>query len=336
MKESSNPSSFRKSDAYESMCPGLVGGIAFVKGFKNTASASYVRKQDGPFYCRVCLSEAVVRKCSDKEDHFAHKARLSPTGRRGNTEFHHQIRDEICTILKQHFPNGGWQTEVVIKGLDNDHNFRADIAGYFGHRQRGVAPVAVEVQCSPYSPAYIRKKTATYADLGINILWIVPLTADLGSELFRPRRYELFLHSMYLGYVFYYEPGRKGLLTPVHYGPAFRYIEPKTFFDIDANEVNVGDYYFKYKTLKSPSYANHQVFIGDLVAKILPPWINPNNKKLSVPQRRIMALSMPKWWAENENKEWLKNNDWFKYIKTYLPYYQPDNDEYDFEKDQPE
>lgn len=331
MEESSTIKS-RKSEAYDSRCMGLVGGVAYVQGFKNTAGASYVRKQDGPFYCRTCLSEAVVRKCSDKEDHFAHKARLSPTGRKGNTDFHHQVRDELCAFLKDHFPEGHWQTEVAMKSSGDDSDLRADIAGYFGTRVRGVAPVAIEVQCSPYSPAYLRKKTAAYAELGVNVLWIVPLTAELGDEPFRPRRYELFLHTMYLGYVFYYEPGNKGLLTPVHYGPAFRYIEPKTFFGSDAQEVRAGDYYFKYKTLKNPGYTD-QVPISELIPKTLNAWVNPNNNKLNIPQRKIMAVAQAKWWADNENKAWLKNNDWFRYVKIYLPDYQPDDENDDFEDD---
>ncbi|MBD1395126.1 hypothetical protein IDJ76_18625 [Mucilaginibacter sp. ZB1P21] len=328
--EESNTLKVRKTEAYDSRCLGLVGGVAFVQGFKKTASADYVRKIDGPFYCRKCLSEAVVRKCSDKEDHFAHKARLSPAGRRGNTDFHHQVRDELCAILKAQYPDGAWRTEVPMSSAGDDNDLRADIAGYFGPRIKGVAPVAVEVQCSPYSPAYLRKKTAAYAERGVNVLWIVPLTAELGDEPFRPRRYELFLHTMYLGYVFYYEPGSQGLLTPVHYSPAYRYIDPKTFFDTEANEISTGDYWFKYKTLKNPRYTD-QLPITDLVAKTLNAWVNPNNNKLNIPQRKIMGVTQAKWWPDDEYQEWLKNNDWFRYVKIYLPDYEPDDENDEFE-----
>ncbi len=52
------------------------------------------------------------------------------------------------------FSEGGCQTEVVMKSLGDGNDLRADIAGYFGRPERGVAPVAIEVQCSSYSPAY--------------------------------------------------------------------------------------------------------------------------------------------------------------------------------------
>ena len=35
-------------------------------------------KADGPFYCPETIEELIIRKCTDKRDHFAYKARLSP------------------------------------------------------------------------------------------------------------------------------------------------------------------------------------------------------------------------------------------------------------------
>ncbi|MBS1503207.1 MAG: hypothetical protein JST32_14155 [Bacteroidetes bacterium] len=326
-KDEKGGTNARTRDAYESRCPGLTGGIAYSNDLKTPVYAGQTTKAAGPFHCRVCLSAAIVRKCSDKDDHFAHKARLSPDGRSASTVFHHQVRDELCRVLEHQYPDGCWRTEVEMQVPGSHQKLRADIAGYFGTRRPGVLAVAVEVQCSPYSPAYLRKKTADYAALGVHVLWVVPLTSALGDSEFRPRRYELYLHTLYLGYVFYYEYGKGGLLNPVHFGPAFRYIEPKTFFDEEANEVATGDYYLKYKTLKLPSYG-HPVLISDLVGRSLDTWANPHNNKLHIPERKIMALKQGKWWPDDEMQEWLKDNDWFRYARTYLPDYEPD-DEYD-------
>lgn len=323
----------RKTDAYDSRCSGLTCRVAYRSDLKTPALAAYVTKAVGPFYCRECLSEAIVRKCSDKDDHFAHKAQLSPTGRKGSSAFHHGVRDELCGILNAHFPDGHWRTEVALKvGAEND--LRADVAGFFGKRSKDSAAVAVEVQCSPYSPSYIRKKTAAYAAAGVYVIWIIPLVSELGEEEFRPRRYELYLHMLNLGYVFYYEPRDQGLLTPVHYSPAFRYIEAATFFDTDAQEISVGGYYLKYKTLKYPK-PGKKVLIQDLIAKCFKFWNNPNNGKLDVPERKLMASGQERWWPKNEVKAWLKDRRELDDIEKYLPYYAPDdeNDEWDENED---
>ena len=76
-----------KSNAYESRFHGLARGVALLAGLKTPVNAGYVRKSDRPFYCRTCLSEAIVKKCSDKENHFARKALVTPTGQNKNTTF---------------------------------------------------------------------------------------------------------------------------------------------------------------------------------------------------------------------------------------------------------
>jgi competence protein CoiA len=316
----------RHSDAYQSRCFGLVPGIAFAENFKTRVGAEFSVKDDGPFFCPECLSEAIVRKCSDKDDHFAHKARMSPTAKKGDTKFHHMVRDEIFEVLKKHFPEGGWSTEKQMRKNTPDENiFIPDISGYFGERGKTVPAVAIEVQCSSYTPAYIRKKTIAYEKKNVNVLWIVPLKKDLGGDEFRPRRYELFLHSMYFGYVFYYTPGDNGILTPIHYGPSFRFIDFKTFHDTNAEEITTGGYYLKYKTLKKPISSN-KVAIYDLIPKSSVGWVNPNNKKLSIPTRQVLALDKKRWWSKDENKQWLKDNDAFQYFKTYNEDYNPDDE----------
>src|SRR6202012_4815319 len=111
-EDEEQPKKPKKTDAYESRCHGLVGGIALLTDLKTSVNAGYVRKSDGPFYCGTCLSEAIVRKCSDKEDHFAHKALVTPTGQNKDTIFHHGVRDELFSLLKVRFPSGNWKTEV--------------------------------------------------------------------------------------------------------------------------------------------------------------------------------------------------------------------------------
>lgn len=309
-----NISNVKTSDAYDSRCYGLVGSAALKSDLRTKAYAADTVKANGPFYCQECLSEAVVRKCSDKEDHFAHYALKSPTGRRGDTTFHNNVRDELLAILRERFPEGVWDSEkqITVKGTI----IQPDLCGYFGTKSKECPPVAIEVQISPYSPRYIRKKTEQYTQKNINVLWIVPLTKQLTDAMFRPRRYELFLHSNYFGYVYYYVPGDKGLLTPVHYSPAFRYIEERTFFDQSAQEQTVGGFYLKYKTQKNPNRID-KVPIYDLITKEAPEWQHPTNNKLDVSLRRIMILNRKRWWEKDEDKTWLVNNNQIQYFREH-------------------
>lgn len=68
----------KEFDTKISRCYGLVGHKALKKSDNKTVYAENVSKSDGPFYCPVCLCDAIVRKCSEKVDHFAHSARQSP------------------------------------------------------------------------------------------------------------------------------------------------------------------------------------------------------------------------------------------------------------------
>jgi competence protein CoiA len=319
-----NISRNKTSDAYDSRCYGLVGSPALKSDLRTKAFASDSLKANGPFYSQECLSEAVVRKCCDKEDHFAHYALKSPTGRRGDMVFHHSVRDELLQILKRHFPEGNWEKEKKIRIENGSHYIQPDLCGYFGPRSKESPAVALEVQISPYSPRYIRKKTEQYAQNNINVLWLVPLTKPLEKLMFRPRRYELFLHTNYLGYVFYYVPGDMGWLSPIHYSPAFRYIEERIFFDQSAQEQRAGGFYLKYKTQKIPNLGN-KVAVHDLITKKIAEWQHPTNKNLNVSERKIMAVKGKKWWEADEDKAGLANDDEIRYFREHF------TDKYTFE-----
>lgn len=77
--------------------------------------ASNINKEDGPFFCKMCLSDVVVRKCTEKVDHFAHKARQSPIIRQRDKSIHDKCRDEILAYLISSFPEGNWAAERPIK-----------------------------------------------------------------------------------------------------------------------------------------------------------------------------------------------------------------------------
>ena len=82
-------------DIYSSRCSGLAGQKARRKLDNQIVYADYATKSDGPFYCPVCLSDAIVRKCTEKVDHFAHSARQSPIIGKKDRFLHEQCQNEI-------------------------------------------------------------------------------------------------------------------------------------------------------------------------------------------------------------------------------------------------
>jgi hypothetical protein len=239
------------SDSISARCPGLLLRIALKKSDNTVVHAANVKKADGPFYCPSCLSDAIVRKCTEKKDHFAHKSRQSPIILSKDFELHNKCRDEICSELQTLFPDGKWAKERPIPANKNKETKERipDISGRINGK-----PIAIEVQASSYTIEKIYSKTQDYFKLGISVLWIIPLRNELGNEPFRPRLFEKYLHSIYYGKVYYYLPGEKLILLPVHFSPAKRWIEESTWYEEGGTERNEGGYYLTYRTIKMPNY----------------------------------------------------------------------------------
>lgn len=215
-----------KRDLITSMCDGLIKRTAFSQKRSSLVHASLVTKDDGPFYCPECLSDAIVRKCYEREDHFAHKANLSKIYKNGETKLHKDCKTEILESLIAEFPDGNWAVErpIVANKEKNLKEVVPDISG----RIDGQA-IVIEVQRSFLNIKTILKRTDEYKKRGVAILWLVPLKEDLPTENFRPRLFERFLHDMYFGKILYWKTGFGSNVLPVHFGIKERYWKNQLF-----------------------------------------------------------------------------------------------------------
>ena len=300
-----------KSDSIEARCLGLVGQQAIIKATNKTIDAENAEKTEGPFYCPSCLSEVIVRKCFEKADHFAHKARYSSIVNRKEISLHNKCRDEICIAMKELFPEGKWESERRIKAVEgkNTKDLIPDISGRINNMA-----IAIEVQTSAYTINRIYEKTEEYKKCGVYVLWMVPLKTNLGEKFFRPRLFEKYLHSMYYGRIYYWYFGEGTKIHPVHFSPAKRYIEESTWFDSDiGDEKTVGGYDLTYKTIKAPNYGS----IVDLSVDFKPiarKGFSPENVKKSIPPSLIFLDSLNWWWNKNEYKD-VENQ---RSLKSYI------------------
>lgn len=285
--------------AEEVGCWGLVHGVAYNVITHQPFYAASATKNDGPFYCKTCLSDAVIRKCAQKRDHFAHKARLSPVIPKGESQLHSSCKDTLCRFLGDRFPNGKWATERTIP--DNPElgipELRPDVSGRINNVR-----VAIEVQASSLTVNKIVERTSAYARRHISLLWVVPLTEALGERPFRPRQYERYLHSIYFGRIYYWWESLGASLAPVHFGVANRYIEPAEWYEY-GELVQVGGYDKPYKTIKTPIYGPALDIVDDFRSRSRPEFI-PDNERKIVPACFVWIDTAKVWWP----KESMANN----------------------------
>lgn len=293
-----------------SSCHGVADGYAICERTNKKAYANKVTKADGPFYCPDCLSEVIVRKCTDKDDHFAHKFRQSPAHGPKSQKLHTKCKEAICKVMQDAYPDGKWQTE---RPIDANHRrgtpkIVPDISGRVNNK-----PVAIEVQLSPYTIDKIREKTENYARLGIAVLWIVPLYEPLESDFFRPRMYETYLHTMYYGKVYYWLADSPEYIIPVHFGIAKRFIKQSSWLSPDGNEMSAGGFFLAYKSVKKPEFHPDIAFsvIKDFTTKERPKHTTTNTRR-HIPKCQIFMDNKTSWWNADEQtqaKNLIKRNN---------------------------
>lgn len=288
-----------RHDARKALCDGLLKRIALRKEDNKPLHADNAYKQLGPFYCKECFSDAIIRKCTEKNDHFAHKGRLSKLIGNDETELHQECKSEILTALQKAFPEGNWAIERPL-AADKIKGYSAlvpDLSGRINKR-----PVIIEIQRSSLNVKLIRHRTNEYTKRGAAILWLVPLKEKLGTDYFRPRLFERFLHSIYYGRIYYWQKGFGLKVLPVHFSSAQRWIEESTWFDPDMQEERSEGGFFKfYKTIRKPTPTENFLEItSDFVFEKAEEW-QPKNEELKVPERLIFRDRLQKWWTDSND-----------------------------------
>ncbi len=298
-------------DGQISRCSGLLKRKALRRLDNKTVHAEEVTKTDGPFYCSACLSEVIVRKCTEKVDHFAHLARQSPIIRRRDKRLHDECRDQILEYLKKHFPTGKWEKEREIPG-NKEKGFKKIIPDISG-RINGV-PIAIEVQASTYTINRIHEKIIEYQKRTpkVAVLYIIPLFKELGDEPFRPRLFEKYLHSIYYGKVYYWTTDLRTSIIPIHFSPAKRWIQETTWFDTSIGEERTeGGFWLTYRTIKIPRAGNKLDITKDF-EKIEREAFQPKNLKKGIPECTIYKDKLNNWWNKNEYENVSKQFEIFK------------------------
>ncbi len=171
-----------------------------------------VEKGDGPYYCPQCGSMVVVKKGEVYVHHFAHKTNLDCPNA-GESILHMEIKCEIYRALEA-YPNcERCAMERVLDGV------RPDISLYIGRVR-----VAIEVQLSPITEAEILRRMAEYERMEIFCLWVLNREDLFDKKTHKKytKKWERFLHQLYLGRVYYWFGGARVVPTMFSFGGTVR------------------------------------------------------------------------------------------------------------------
>lgn len=284
-------------DAQEVGCSALLEGYAIHRESGHKVHATSVRKEDGPFICPGCLSDVILRNPWKIRDHFAHHARLSPLDTSRESWLHWECKREIFESLRQSHPSGNWLCDTRRTRANKSRGRRArqpDIAGRIKGR-----PVVIEIQKSAIGIRSLIARTRDYEDLGVHVLWVVPLTKGIGDEPFRPRLLERYLHTMYYGRVYYWLPGMSAEVLPVHFSPTSRPVPLRT--NESGHWEDAGWIERPYKIIKRPNCFDGTLsilrdFKPDRRREFLP-W----GEKRPVPPAFLWKDKARGWWPRDES-----------------------------------
>ena len=278
--------------AYQVGCDGLIGRTAYNLKTQVKFHASSCEKEDGPFFCKKCMSDVILKKCCEKVDHFAHKAPLTPAISKGESDLHYQCKNEICDELIKIFPNGKWETERDIKPNEKRETglFTPDVSGEINGQR-----VGIEIQISAYTIKKFIEKLETYAKWNLPVIWIVPLKKELKNSVFRPRLYERYFHSLYGERLYYWWQGQGITLKPVHFGEQKRFIKSSEWREAGGILKTVGGFDKAYLNIKAPIYGRDVALDKDFISILHKEYL-PENERLKIPSCHIWKDTLTKWW----------------------------------------
>lgn len=291
-----NPADYIHREAVEVGCHGLVDGFALIRNSGKRVHVEEVTRSDGPFMCASCLSDAVRKHYAEKKDHFAHSAPTTKVIGQNESALHLECKLEIFEALKHAIPGGHWVCDSVRIKANKEKKLpelQPDIGGRINGKR-----VAIEIQVSALTLPQIVKRVKGYSGRGVAILWIVPLKEPLPEGSIGPRLYERYLHSLYYGRTYYWMKGDGLMVTPVHYGLAWRHVPYSEWYDVElAEQRDAGGYDVPFKRVRTPM-PHPKISVVDSFYHHRRDEFVPWNELKAIPESYIFRDQLGAWWDE--------------------------------------
>ncbi len=217
-------------------------------------TAYFESKVNGPFACVQCREEVILKTGRARVNHFAHANPIACKFAEGESELHRRCKMEIYEALKN---APGVRSPALERPIAD---CRPDVSAYIN----GV-PVAIEVQISSLSLETIQRRTISYAQKGIYVLWLLQWTPALDAERYAPRLWEKWIHAAYFGRVYYWT--EKLNLVAYRFEPSFKTVPRKSWYSPDGKKMTAGGYSRKSKRHRTATRVDSLNLVTDFAPK---------------------------------------------------------------------
>lgn len=244
--------------------------------------ARHISKEEGPFNCPGCGKDVNLRKGQIKIHHFAHKPPFRCRFGAGETDAHRKCKE---TIYEKLLPL------KYVSDCELEKNFGSNVADVFAVINN--VPVAIEIQKSNLSVNEIIKRTRSYHEKGIYVLWLCLFNKKLNNDAYSPKAWEKWLHATYFGRVYYWVADLTVL--PVHFSDYSTYVEEKSYYDSSGYENYSGGYFKTSKRYKTPKPGKAVNIAASFKPSFKKSW---ESKTLTIPECSIYTDNQPVWWKK--------------------------------------
>jgi len=221
-------------------------------------------KSNGPFLCAECGVEVILKGGESRVTHFAHINPMACRYAEGESEAHRACKMEIYEALRQ---APGVRDVALERSLGN---VRPDVSAYINN-----IPVAIEVQVSSLSLPTITRRTITYAQKGIHVLWLLQWTPELDVQRYTPTLWEKWIHAAYFGRVYYWVTGLT--IASYHFDSHFTTIPKRTWLNEKHKRMTAGGYSKRSKRYRTAIRGETLNLATDFVPRERYWWESPSS-----------------------------------------------------------
>lgn len=249
----------------------------------NNGSPCYawdVDKSDGPFFCKACSKEVVLKKGKIRLHHFAHKPPVTCSYGLGETELHHRAKKSIFESIRQNKNCSFCELEYKV------NNIIPDIYAIINNHK-----VAIEIQRSSMTVQDVFDRTLARSKNRLAVIWIIPSISQLKifiddyREVSRVPKWLECIHALAFGRIYVWT-GEGETVTPVHFDNCKRYIPITDFgggyYRILKDRKTVVFSPCRYLQLSTDFHMTYRKYFS--------------TKNYSVPECRLWHDSLKTWW----------------------------------------
>lgn len=246
-------------------------------------------KKEGPFFCKSCLQEVILKKGRVRIHHFAHKPPVTCQYGHGESAIHYKAKREIFESLKTNINCSYCELEKKV------NNVIPDIYTVIKEFH-----IAIEIQKSKMTVQDMYNRTIEHYKNNLSVLWIIPSMDELkifnddGQLVSRVHKWIEWLHALTYGRIYVWSGNGENVM-PIHFTGFMRYIPPREFYDSEGECTSVGDYYKRLKDRKSV-IQSPQKYINIANDFQISHRDRFDTKNYTLPSCLIWHDSLKKWW----------------------------------------